>query len=387
MTQGSSRDHRPDLHQGRLALIIAPHAGLPVLMQPRRGNTHAGVACGHVLTEHVQPLHTACQVTSLVAASAWYSAEHLSTLAASGLQWLTRVPATLQEAREVLAPITPSTMPPLTDGYRYQERTATDADVAQRWSVIDSEARQARVQRTGEKPMHTASTAELQACKKLCRTALACAADAPQALQPFHQHVQATRLEGARMRAAASYGNRGWPTPDTVPEKMAYMVAGALPSSLASRQAWLDAKSGGILATNACETTALSAAEALARYQSQRLPERGCRFRKAPRFLASSCYGKKPERVMALLRGMTVCLLVYAALEDRLRQARSAQQETCPDQKGRRGSHPTARWVCYAFGGIHVLLGATRAPIVLNWQADHQLVLRWLGTVYEALYS
>jgi hypothetical protein len=52
-----------------------------------------------------------------------------------------------------------------------------------------------------------------------------------------------------------------------------------------------------------------------------RLPERGFRFRKDPQFLAASLYLKKPERIMALLMVMTVCLLGYAALEYRIRQA------------------------------------------------------------------
>jgi transposase len=59
--------------------------------------------------------------------------------------------------------------------------------------------------------------------------------------------------------------------------------------------------------------------------------ERGFRFLKDPQFLASSLYLKKPERIMALLMVMTVCSLVYAALEYRLRQALRAQQETFPD--------------------------------------------------------
>jgi transposase len=125
----------------------------------------------------------------------------------------------------------------------------------------------------------------------------------------------------------------------------------------------------------------------LARYKSQSLPERGFRFLKDPHFLASALYLKKPERIMALLMIMTVCLLVYAALEYRIRRALRANQETFPDQKGRRVQNPTTRWVFYAFVGIHVLIGAATEPVVLNLHADHQLVLRLLGPVYEALYS
>jgi hypothetical protein len=44
---------------------------------------------------------------------------------------------------------------------------------------------------------------------------------------------------------------------------------------------------------------------------------------------------KKPERIMALLMVMTVCLLVYAALEYRLRTALKDHDATFPDHKGK----------------------------------------------------
>jgi hypothetical protein len=43
--------------------------------------------------------------------------------------------------------------------------------------------------------------------------------------------------------------------------------------------------------------------------------------------------------------------------------------------------------VFHAFVGIHVWIGATPEPLVLNLHAQHQLVLRLLGTAYEAFYS
>ena len=60
-------------------------------------------------------------------------------------------------------------------------------------------------------------------------------------------------------------------------------------------------------------TSLVPAPEVLAGYKGQVYAERGFRFLKDPQFLASSLYLKKPERIMALLMVMTVCLLVYAA--------------------------------------------------------------------------
>jgi len=86
VTQGYSRDHRPDLNQVMLELIVEHQAGIPVLMKPLSGNTHDGVEFGKVITEHVRQLYTAPQGTILVADSALYSADNLGTLATSGLK-------------------------------------------------------------------------------------------------------------------------------------------------------------------------------------------------------------------------------------------------------------------------------------------------------------
>ena len=55
---------------------------------------------------------------------------------------------------------------------------------------------------------------------------------------------------------------------------------------------------------------------------------------------------------MALLMVMTICLLVYAALEYRIRTALKEHAATFPDQKGKRIQNPTARWVFHDFVGF-----------------------------------
>ena len=71
----------------------------------------------------------------------------------------------------------------------------------------------------------------------------------------------------------------------------------------------------------------------LAGDKGQAQVERGFRFLKDPQFLASSLYLKKPERIMALLMVMTVCLLVYAALEYRIRMVLKEQEATFRTKK------------------------------------------------------
>jgi transposase len=122
----------------------------------------------------------------------------------------------------------------------------------------------------------------------------------------------------------------------------------------ATRQAHIDQHSCFILATNELDATRLSPQELFAGYTGQAQAERGFRFLNDPPFLASSLYLKKPERIMALLMVMTICLLGYAALEYRIRTALKEHEATFPDQKGQRIQNPTARWVFHYVVGIHV---------------------------------
>ena len=57
---------------------------------------------------------------------------------------------------------------------------------------------------------------------------------------------------------------------------------------------------------------------------------------------------------MALLLVMTVCLVGYAAVAYRIRQALKDQAATYPDQRGQRIHQPTARGVLHDCVGIHV---------------------------------
>jgi hypothetical protein len=83
--------------------------------------------------------------------------------------------------------------------------------------------------------------------------------------------------------------------------------------------------------------------------KDQQKVERGFRFLKDPVFLSSTLFLKTPRRIMAL------CLLVYAAVQWRVRQALQHSQQTYPDQKGKPNPRPTARRVFQSFIDISVL--------------------------------
>ena len=167
ITHGYSRDHRPDLNQVMLELIVEHQAGIPVLMKPLSGHSSDAQEFGQVIRDHIAHLHTTYGATSLVADSALYSADTLQKLAETPLKWITRVPATLGEAQAVLAQADPQTMAPLQEGYRYRVMPSTYGGVAQRWVLLYSEQRQPHAQRAVDKQWRKHSDQEGNAFKKL----------------------------------------------------------------------------------------------------------------------------------------------------------------------------------------------------------------------------
>ena len=78
ITQGYSRDHRPDLNQVMLELIVEHQAGIPLWMKPLSGNGSDQVEFGRVVEAHITQLCRDERPTYLVADSALYSTNNLA---------------------------------------------------------------------------------------------------------------------------------------------------------------------------------------------------------------------------------------------------------------------------------------------------------------------
>jgi transposase len=263
---------------------------------------------------------------------------------------------------------------------------SSSGGIEPRWTLIHSEARQPQAQRTVDTQLLKHSAQAVKAFKQLCRTTLACAADAQQALATCAQGLQAPFVAQSTLHALPRYAKRGRPGQGIPPDQVVYQLEGALAMRSAARQALVDQHSCFLLATNALDDTRLPPQELCAGYQGQAQAEGGCRFLKDPPFLASSLSLKKPERLMALVMVMTGCLLVYAALEYRIRTALKDHGATFPDQKGKPTQHPTARWVFPSCVGMPRLYIPGQGLLVINLTEAHQHLLQLLGKRYAWFY-
>jgi transposase len=158
-------------------------------------------------------------------------------------------------------------------------------------------------------------------------------------------------------------------------------------SSVAIRHALVAQKSCFMLATNDLDRSTLPPLARLEGYTGQKHAERGCRFVQEPLLRASSLDLTQPQRIRALLRVMTVCVRVDAALGDRLRNALKAHQTPFPNHTGQPRQNPTARGVFQYFVRIHLRHMPGEGALVLNLNDPHRQLLRIWGRRYEVFYA
>jgi len=389
ITPGYSRDHRPELNQVVLTLVSENQAGIPLLMEAADGNENDKSGFQTIIRKHIQQLQLDHGLRIIVADSAMYSEAGLKMMQEQGCCWITRVPATLKEVKEHLQTLDLTSFKPLSAGYSYKRLSSHYADVEQRWLLIHSTEAAQRSEKTVQRRFLRESEADMKAWQALCKQPFACAEDAQRALTAFSSKLKRCSLHNTEVIRQAHYRKAGRPAKHATVDSLSYGLSGALAVSLEAYKKQCEQGACFVLATNVLDLEELTDQEVLSGYKGQVHVERGFRFLKDPSFLASSLFLNKPERIMALLMVMTVCLLVYAALQHRIRQELKETAQTVDDQKGKPTQQPTTRWIFHVFVGIHVLevLSNTCQSFVINLRQEHLLILNLLGEDYLALYS
>jgi len=381
LTQGYSRDHRPDLNQVVLNLITENQAGIPLHMQALDGNASDKQSFKATIEGHIERLQQVASFDYLTMDSAGYTKQSVQANS-DRVKWISRVPETIKDCKELIG--SRLEMEPLQEGYQYAPLCATYGQVKQRWLVIYSQQAYEREVKTLAKRYGKQNQQEHQKCLALERQFFACRQDAQNAADSLAKSLKTLQIEQFDIVEHFRHNRKGRPKKDAVPEKT-YALKLQPSSPLAPFEKLKASKGRFVLATNELDISKLTDLEILTAYKGQSKTERGFRFLKDPQFVAASLFVKKPERVEALLFIMTLCLTVYAAIEHRLRQRLEQQNETLPNQIGKQVKNPTARWAFELFIGIHVLYGQGR-PIVLNIKPLHLKIIGLLGPKYKKYY-
>lgn len=387
ITYGHSKDHRPDLKQAILSMICANQSLIPVYLNSLSGNTSDKASLPETAKAYLAQFKAEEETPVLVMDSALYSATAIQELADT--KWVTRVPATITEAKTLLAGTDKAQMiGSEREGYFYHEVTSMYGDVAQRWLIVLYEPRRHAEEQALGKQIERERDKLDKAFKTLEKQRFNCEEDAQQALKRFDKQWKLHRV-GGKITHYERYASAGRPTPDSET-----VTEWTITASVTQDEAIIAQKRQPlgkyIITTNELDTEKLSADELLTLYKDQNTSvERGFRFLKDPMFFAHSLFLKKPARIMALLMVMGLSLLVYALAEHHLRQQLLERDESIPDQKGNPTQKPTMRRVFQMFEGIHVLtvtMGGFRRRMVTNVNTVHLQIATLLGDTVLKFY-
>ncbi len=276
---------------------------------------------------------------------------------------------------------------PFTEGYAGCWIESHYGGVPQHWLLLSSTAAAQREAQVFAKNTLKLTEKELKLFEKLCKKAFACKEDALHALRDFESVCQFLAADAPEAKEIVTYQGCGRPAKNQRAQ-IHYQLSGRAYSQLDKATDARLQVGMFILATNDMDEEALDMETLLANYKAQQKVGRGFRFLKSPEFLTSSMYLKKSERIEALLMVMTCSLMVYAALEHKIRSGLKQNENAAfyPDMKNRQTQSPTARWVFLTFEGINTFefQENRRVTGIQPYQSD---LLKILGQLYESFYS
>jgi transposase len=164
ITHGYSKDHRPDLKQAVLELMVSQDGGVPFVSQSWDGNT----SDTKIFQERAQVLmatfKTRPSPRDLVADSKLYNEDNAANLHSLG--FIKRIPNTLKLVFQVITDaLRGDTWHRVNDTTRYQRVELCHYGLAQRWLVVSSEAALQRAEATVSKAQqHEYEAIEKQLC-------------------------------------------------------------------------------------------------------------------------------------------------------------------------------------------------------------------------------
>jgi transposase len=351
ITHGYSKDHRPDLKQAVLELMVSQDGGVPLVSKTWDGNA----SDSQIFQDRAKALlSTFAQSPTpryLIADSKLYSKDNAAQLKPLG--FITRIPDTLTLVSQVIRQaLREDTWQALDDTTRYHRLELCHYGMVQRWFVICSEAATQRA----EKSVSKAQKREFEAIEKQLFHLQASRFESQQSAQAAlaalseswrYHHVASTELIEHKR-----YAGKGRPSAKTPIKASAWQIhAEVRPDAEAIRRS-KQHKGCFVLGTN-IEADDLRDEEVIAAYKAQSQVEGGFRFLKDPLFFVSSLFVKKPTRIQGLLMVMTLALLVYSVAQRRLRQELVRQKESLPNQINQLTQRPTLRWVFQLLEGIN----------------------------------
>ena len=361
ITHGYSKDHRPDLKQVVLELIVSQDGGVPLFSQSWDGNTSDNTVFKERCEALIAQFKASESPRYLIADSKVYTEANAPNLAY--LPFITRIPETLKVTQQVIEQAgTGGEWQPLDEATRYQRVALCHYGMAQRWLVVSSQEAGQRAKTAVAKGQAKEYEQVQKQLFHLQAQRFASEEAARTALDVLVKKLHSHQVVSACLTPHIQYARKGRPTQETPIKAIRWHIHASVapdPAKITHRQ---QRKACFVLGTNIPDT-ALTDVAVIAGYKGQSAVEGGFRFLKDPVFFVSSLFVKKPSRIQGLLMVMSLALLVYSVAQRRMRNALARQHETLPNQIGQPVARPTLRWIFQLLEGINRVTFAVQGHV------------------------
>ena len=388
ITHGYSKDHRPDLKQVVLELLVSQDGGVPLVSKSWDGNT----SDTPIFKERAEALMAAFARSPtpryLVADAKLYTEDTATALAKLG--FITRIPGTLKlVAQGITQALQEDRWHRLDETTRYYGLELCHYGMAQRWLVVSSQAARERAEASITKAQQREGDTIATQLWHLHAKRFATPEAAQAALQTLAKAWRYHQLDTSRLIEHKRYTGKGRPTPSSPLKAIEWQIHAQVRPAQEVLEAYKQQSACFVIGTNipACH---VSDAEVIRAYKAQSGVEGGFRFLKDPLFFVSSLFVKKPSRIQGLLMVMTLALLVYSLTQRRLRQQLATRNATIPNQIRQPTERPTLRWVFQLLEGIHRVrvTGQGQVHDLIEGLNDVQItILRLFGDEVCQLYQ
>jgi transposase len=386
---GYSKDHRPDLKQVMLEMMVCHDGGIPLLGKALNGNASDSKVFEERSKALIEQFKAAETPRYLIADSKLYSESNAVNL--NQLLFITRIPNTIKEVGLTIdkALALPNNWKTLDDDRKMQTFNVEHYGIKQRWHVVSSEtSRQQAIKQVDKRVKKAVNLVEKQVFHFQARR-FACADDAVADLQILAKKWKYHSVKSYQIVKHQAFEGKGRPKKGQEPTKIEYQVIAEFETDL-NKINLEKSKEGHYVIGGNTDAKELSDAEVIAAYKQQQQVERGFRFLKDPLFFASSLFLKNPKRIMALLMVMLLSLLVYGIAERRMRACLAEQKQTLPNQIGLEVEAPTLRWVfqlLYGVNYLNVSLGDQHHQVIEGITPLKQKILRLFGKSVADVYQ
>jgi len=338
---GHSKDMRSDLKQMILSALTTSDGGIPLIAKVLPGNVSDAKHFRNSLLELQKNVTESDEYFVVVFDAAGYNEETIVSL--TSIKWVSRVPDTINEAKELKKSIDEKMLRDIENGYSIYETTSKYGGVEQRWFLVRSQQAFNRASKSIDRAV-VAEYKKLEAAlKRLASKKFSCSDDATKAFNDLNSSKY-HKIELVKISDQKHFLKKGKPK-EGDPFNIKYCIEAKIIEDTDKIMQLKKDRSKFIIATNELCKEKMDDVCALETYKDQKHVESGFRFLKNPVCMTNSVNLKKQERIVALGMIMFLCLLVYAIAERALRMALDQNNETIPNQVNKPTKRPTMRWV------------------------------------------